>query len=187
MEDLLFAFDTPSCMDCKIGTRTYLETELNKAREDPEPRPDMFDKMIEVRLLSSAHLYIYSLGSRVGSVGSGRVGSQVRARRVALFAHTSLCPACRRATRTERTLHPTRVLTAEQIDPTEPTSAERAVHAVTKVRYMQWRETTSSTASLGFRIDGIRVRPAPLGLQHRRTAAPRRAVFCNSRTRSPLI
>lgn len=75
MEDLLFAFDTPSCMDCKIGTRTYLETELNKAREDPEPRPDMFDKMIEVRLLCSAQPTSTSIHSAVESGRSGRVGS----------------------------------------------------------------------------------------------------------------
>ncbi len=90
MQDLLYEFEFPSCMDCKVGTRTYLETELTKAREDPEPRPDMFEKMIEV-------------------------------------------------------------------DPTEPTEQENAVKAVTKVRYMQWRETISSTANLGFRIDGVRV------------------------------
>ena len=116
MEDLLFAFETPSCMDCKVGTRTYLETELNKAREDPEPRPDMFDKMSEVCLARST------------------------------------------ARSTVHTRHRHMHMSTAQVDPAEPTATERAVRAVTKVRYMQWRETTSSTAALGFRIDGIRVR-----------------------------
>ena len=37
------------------------------------------------------------------------------------------------------------------VDPTAPTEEERAVKAVTKPRYMVWRETISSTATLGFR------------------------------------
>ncbi|CAL4165053.1 unnamed protein product, partial [Meganyctiphanes norvegica] len=43
-----------------------------------------------------------------------------------------------------------------QIDPGAPTEAESRAKAVTKPRYMVWRETISSTATLGFRIEGIR-------------------------------
>ena len=35
-------------MDCKIGVRTYLEEELEKAKEKPKLRKDMYEKMITV-------------------------------------------------------------------------------------------------------------------------------------------
>lgn len=69
---------------------TYLEEELLLARERPQPRKDMYEKMVAV-------------------------------------------------------------------DPEAPTVQERAQKAVLKTRYMQWRETLSSTTTLGFRIEGFKV------------------------------
>lgn len=43
------------------------------------------------------------------------------------------------------------------VDPSEATEAENETCSCTKERYMQWREQLSSTASLGFRIEGIKV------------------------------
>uniref|UniRef100_A0A671NMP0 Kinase n=1 Tax=Sinocyclocheilus anshuiensis TaxID=1608454 RepID=A0A671NMP0_9TELE len=48
MDDLLTDFDSPSIMDCKMGSRTYLEEELVKARERPRLRKDMYEKMVAV-------------------------------------------------------------------------------------------------------------------------------------------
>ncbi|CAF3451262.1 unnamed protein product [Rotaria socialis] len=48
MEDLLASFNDPSIMDCKIGVRTYLEEELDKSECNPEPRTDLYNKMIAI-------------------------------------------------------------------------------------------------------------------------------------------
>uniref|UniRef100_T1JCQ4 Kinase n=1 Tax=Strigamia maritima TaxID=126957 RepID=T1JCQ4_STRMM len=43
-----------------------------------------------------------------------------------------------------------------QVDPAAPTPEENHAKGVTKPRYMVWRETISSTATLGFRIEGMK-------------------------------
>eukprot|EP00912_Choanoflagellata_sp_UC4_P001659 UC4_evm2s1054 len=43
-----------------------------------------------------------------------------------------------------------------KIDKDEPTEEEKE-HGITKLRYMQFRENRSTSASLGFRIDGMKL------------------------------
>lgn len=42
-------------------------------------------------------------------------------------------------------------------NPDEPTEEEHSAKAITKLRYMQFRENESSSASLGFRIEAAKV------------------------------
>jgi 1D-myo-inositol-triphosphate 3-kinase len=43
------------------------------------------------------------------------------------------------------------------VDPSAPTSEEHRNKAVTKLRYMQFREQQSSTCSQGFRVEAMKV------------------------------
>lgn len=43
------------------------------------------------------------------------------------------------------------------VDPEAPNAEERELQAVTKLRYMQFREQQSSTCSHGFRIEAMKV------------------------------
>lgn len=90
LQDLLFGFTDPHVMDIKMGTRTFLESEVSKTTA----RPDLYQKMIAV-------------------------------------------------------------------DPDAPTQLEHEQRAVTKLRYMQFREQQSSTCSHGFRIEAMKLPGSP--------------------------
>ncbi|XP_050535263.1 inositol-trisphosphate 3-kinase homolog isoform X3 [Daktulosphaira vitifoliae] len=90
MQDLLYGFRDPNVMDIKMGTRTFLESEV----QNTTARKDLYLKMIAV-------------------------------------------------------------------DPEAPNSEERELQAVTKLRYMQFREEQSSTCSHGFRIEAMKFRGSP--------------------------
>ncbi|GFT70013.1 inositol-trisphosphate 3-kinase homolog [Nephila pilipes] len=85
MQDLLYNFKNPAVMDIKMGTRTFLESEV----ENTKARSDLYEKMIKV-------------------------------------------------------------------DPSAPTPEELETKAISKLRYMQFRENLSSSAELGFRIEGFK-------------------------------
>ncbi|GIX94662.1 inositol-trisphosphate 3-kinase homolog [Caerostris extrusa] len=82
MQDLLYNFKNPAVMDIKMGTRTFLESEV----ENTKARPDLYEKMVKV-------------------------------------------------------------------DPTAPTSEELEAKAISKLSF----ENLSSSAELGFRIEGFKV------------------------------
>ncbi|XP_060529452.1 inositol-trisphosphate 3-kinase homolog isoform X4 [Cylas formicarius] len=90
LQDLLHGFQDPYVIDIKMGTRTFLESEVVKT----VPRPDLYKKMMA-------------------------------------------------------------------IDPAAPTEEEHMNKAVTKLRYMQFREHQSSTCSHGFRIEAMKCRGSP--------------------------
>ncbi|XP_034667786.1 inositol-trisphosphate 3-kinase homolog isoform X1 [Drosophila subobscura] len=87
LQDLLAGFKDPCVMDIKMGSRTFLESEVSNATL----RPDLYQKMIAV-------------------------------------------------------------------DPSAPTAAESEARAITKLRYMTFRESLSSSHSKGFRIEALRLR-----------------------------
>lgn len=56
-----------------------------------------------------------------------------------------------------------------EVDQNEPTAEEKRLKAITKPRYMIWRETVSSTASLSFRIEGMRLKDGSIDKEFKTT------------------
>ncbi|XP_075771140.1 inositol-trisphosphate 3-kinase C [Pelodiscus sinensis] len=62
------------------------------------------------------------------------------------------------------------------VNPGAPTPEEHAQRAVLKPRYMQWRESLSSTATLGFRIEGIKKADGTCSTNFKETRLPEQVV-----------
>ncbi|XP_044845038.1 inositol-trisphosphate 3-kinase C [Mauremys mutica] len=62
------------------------------------------------------------------------------------------------------------------VEPGAPTPEERAQRAVLKPRYMQWRESLSSSATLGFRIEGIKKADGTCSTNFKKTRLPEQVV-----------
>ena len=105
LQDLLHGFVDPHVIDVKMGTRTFLESEV----DNPTARADLYQKMVA-------------------------------------------------------------------LDAQAPTAEEHAAKAVTKVRYMQFREQQSSTHFLGFRVDAMKERGLPPRASDLKKVANRREV-----------
>ena len=45
-----------------------------------------------------------------------------------------------------------------EVSPDEPTELEHRMKSITKTRYMRWREKSTCSSTLGFRIEAIKVR-----------------------------
>ncbi|XP_042349829.1 inositol-trisphosphate 3-kinase B-like [Plectropomus leopardus] len=61
-----------------------------------------------------------------------------------------------------------------KIDPSAPSAEEHAQKGVTKWRYLQWKDTTSSTSTLGLRIEGIMMEDGSIQRDFRNILTPDR-------------
>jgi len=64
------------------------------------------------------------------------------------------------------------------VDPSAPTEEEKRLKGVTKPRYMVWRETISSTATLGFRIEGVKKSDGTSSKDFKTTKKQRTSIRC---------
>ena len=157
MQDLLIDFESPSIMDCKMGTRTYLEEELASARKKATPRNDMYAKMIDVdpEEPTETEREEEAVTKVGGGYFLGEGGYDVpdcwwfmdrRCICVDIFRLEASF-----ATRSFSLISPSPPLPLSSLCQ----SAHAFLHlsSFMQPRYMIWRETISSTSNLGFRYE----------------------------------
>lgn len=140
MDDLLTDFDSPSIMDCKMGSR-YVRIYYSNSKTPLTKQTKCIVK--KTKWQDAVNVINCCVRAVVWSTG---------------FYHRTYLEEelvkARERPRLRKDMYEKMVA----VDPGAPSPEERAQQAVLKPRYMQWRETLSSTATLGFRIEGIRVR-----------------------------
>ena len=134
MQDVTAEFgEHPCIMDVKVGIRTFLEDEVTNQKI----REDLLKKMDKI--------------DKSAATAAERAADAAARRR---RAHTPPRPPPRAAAAAAAAAAPRRAAAA----PRPPRQG-----GITKLRYMQWREQMSSSATLGFRVEGIKVWAAEEG------------------------
>lgn len=126
MEDLLHGFTDPNVMDIKMGTRTFLESEVTNTTA----RSDLYQK---VQYFGRNILLTFAIGEMLTFLF------------FVLFLFS------------RRLWNAVGWSQMMKVEPSAATQEEHELQAVTKLRYMMFREQQSSSCNLGFRIEAIKV------------------------------
>ncbi|XP_010896686.3 inositol-trisphosphate 3-kinase B [Esox lucius] len=77
-----------------------------------------------------------------------------------------------------------------EVDPTAPTVEENEQQGVTKWRYMQWRDSNSSSSTFGFRIEGIMMDNGSVQRDFKKTLTNvqvTEALLCFTKSQLPIL